>query len=51
MDDLLAVLTLLGWLVPVALLAYLCWTTTNILRGLHRIHERMTDSDREPGDQ
>ena len=38
MNDVIAVL---AWAVPVILLAYLCWTTTNILRGIHRISEKV----------
>ena len=53
MDDLITVLSVLSWAIPVALLVYLCWTTTNILRGLYRIYEkldRVTTADRDrPG--
>ena len=34
-------ITVLAWAVPISLLVYLCWTTTNILRGLHRISETL----------
>ena len=35
------VIAFVVWAVPVALLVYLCWVMTNILRGVHRISERL----------
>jgi hypothetical protein len=43
MEDAIAVLR---WAVPVGLLAFLCWTTANILRGLHRICEQLAERER-----